>query len=72
MMEKLDIVYQDLLENRSMDCVLGDGRDLLVLVTNRGRTRSEYKVKKVFPYCQVKYGTQSKSDESFIYLIVLH
>ena len=61
-MEKLDIVYQDLLENRLMDCILGDGRDVEV----RGRTRSVMtKVQKEYQYCQVKYATQIISDKSF-------
>jgi len=44
-----------------MDCILGDGRDVEV----RGRTRSVMKVQREYQYCQVKYGTQNISDESF-------
>ena len=44
-----------------MDCILGDGRDVIV----RGRTRSEAKVQKVYPYCQIKYASRSNGNNSY-------
>jgi len=57
-MEKLGILFKDLLENRLMDCILGDGRDVEV----RGRTRSVMKVQKKYPYCQIKYAVRSNEN----------